>query len=504
MVSHDDMNPPSPDDASPHHRPVLRYFIVATGVLFAIVAGFYGLENFGGQRAWDQEKARLEAAGESLDLADFFPDPSSVPDQENGATLPIFDDKPAIDGPFDPAHVFEWGIPHDANPRWDEGRPPALKALVAALTNRPPNESALTSLDCANVLLDRLKIYDAPSLEIDEALSRPYFLTCGRGIASWDSPCAGWALSNYARTASLRAVCRIQADQHSDAAREISTLLRTSRLKPSTSLWSSQESNKVLSLAIETLWFGLTRNRWTSPELTDLDSDLASINPRDRLIQALRGERADFCSVLDAFAGNRLFAVRRVSEFVQEFRGLGFNSGFGETFDLGILSSMVRALPDGSFHHNQVTFSREIDRILVAITTGSYSKLPDYRTRSHSPHNCFAYPILEGIPDTCQKVLQTEAILAQARTAIAIELFRQSSGHLPASLAELSPAPPPDPMTGAPLLYQRVDDTRYKLWSVATNGLDDGGETGPSSSTARALDWVWQSWINQEFEKAGD
>ena len=499
-----DMTPPSPDDASPHHRPVLRYFIVATGLLFAIVAGFYWAENFGGQRAWDQEKARLAAAGESLDLADFFPDPSSVPDEENGATLPIFDDRSSFIGVSGPLNIFEWGIPYDANPRWEVGRPPALRALVAELTKKPPDDSTLTDLECAKVLLKRLNVYDAPSLEIEEALSRPYFLTCGRGIASWDTLGAGWTLHKLAEIASLRAICRIAIDQPTDAARDISTLLRSSTLEPSTTSSSARQSNKVLLCALEAFWYGLARNRWTSTDLFNFDSELSSMKPRARLLQALRGERADFCAILDSFAEDRSFAVRRISEIVQEFRGLSVRSGFGQSFDERILSTYVRAMPTGAIRQNQVTFSHEIDRILFAMTRGSPSTLPDYWTLTHSSHTCFAHRVLDGFPDDCLTVVQLEAILAQARTAIAIELFRQAAGHLPASLSDLSPAPPPDPMTGAPLHYQRVDDTRYKLWSVATNGLDDGGETGPSSSTARALDWVWQSWINQEFEKAGD
>ena len=71
-------------------------------------------------------------------------------------------------------------------------------------------------------------------------------------------------------------------------------------------------------------------------------------------------------------------------------------------------------------------------------------------------------------------------------TVVAIERFRRTEGHLPASLAELRPRfvdeVPKDPFRKGPFVYRvlPLDPTAawhpgYTLWSVGVNGSDDGG-----------------------------
>jgi hypothetical protein len=71
-------------------------------------------------------------------------------------------------------------------------------------------------------------------------------------------------------------------------------------------------------------------------------------------------------------------------------------------------------------------------------------------------------------------------------TVVAIERFRRTEGHLPASLAELRPRfvdeVPKDPFRKGPFIYRvlPLDPTAvwhpgYTLWSVGVNGSDDDG-----------------------------
>ena len=73
---------------------------------------------------------------------------------------------------------------------------------------------------------------------------------------------------------------------------------------------------------------------------------------------------------------------------------------------------------------------------------------------------------------------RNDAMLAAADTAIAIELFRRQHGQLPAKLAELVPrfldAVPTDPFDGQPLRYL-LQPNEYRIYSIGTNGKDDGG-----------------------------
>ena len=66
-----------------------------------------------------------------------------------------------------------------------------------------------------------------------------------------------------------------------------------------------------------------------------------------------------------------------------------------------------------------------------------------------------------------------------SRIAVAIERYRRTHGEsLPAGLTDLVPnylaELPEDPLTGKPLLY-RIDADAYLVYSVGSNGKDDGG-----------------------------
>jgi len=78
-------------------------------------------------------------------------------------------------------------------------------------------------------------------------------------------------------------------------------------------------------------------------------------------------------------------------------------------------------------------------------------------------------------------VCRTQARQAAARSAIAIERYRRVHGEAPEGLDQLVPdvldQPPVDPFDGAPLRY-RVDSGGYKVYSIGSDGVDQGGESG--------------------------
>jgi hypothetical protein len=51
---------------------------------------------------------------------------------------------------------------------------------------------------------------------------------------------------------------------------------------------------------------------------------------------------------------------------------------------------------------------------------------------------------------------------------------------------------PADPIDEQPLRYARVDDDRFRLWSLGGNAKDDGGNLAQATEVPlRSLDWVW-------------
>ena len=100
--------------------------------------------------------------------------------------------------------------------------------------------------------------------------------------------------------------------------------------------------------------------------------------------------------------------------------------------------------------------------------------------------------------------MAAEAARQIAVTAIALKRFQLESGHWPETLAELSPKflpeVPLDPVDGRPLRYRRNADGTFLLYSIGSNGVDDGGDPTAPAGTADdslywlapdARDWVW-------------
>jgi hypothetical protein len=98
-----------------------------------------------------------------------------------------------------------------------------------------------------------------------------------------------------------------------------------------------------------------------------------------------------------------------------------------------------------------------------------------------------AQVFLGGVLENERYLAQGIALARSARVALAVEVFRRTAGHPPATLNELVPTflaqIPADPFTGSPLKYVS-DAAGYRVYSVSINGKDDGGDFGGGLTTA--------------------
>ena len=103
-----------------------------------------------------------------------------------------------------------------------------------------------------------------------------------------------------------------------------------------------------------------------------------------------------------------------------------------------------------------------------------------------------------------RSTIRTETARRVVVTAIAIKRFQLRNGRYPVNLGELVPdflpSIPIDPMSGKPLCYRPDPFGPYLLYSVGTDGKDEGGDptlSSVSTSTSfqwqnpHARDWVW-------------
>ena len=99
--------------------------------------------------------------------------------------------------------------------------------------------------------------------------------------------------------------------------------------------------------------------------------------------------------------------------------------------------------------------------------------------------------LLPALQRAVDRATELQARLRCAQAALALECYRQTNNRvLPASLAQLAPAimtsVPADPIDGAPLRYRkRTAAPGYLIYSVGTDGLDNGGVPGDFEA------WTW-------------
>ena len=94
----------------------------------------------------------------------------------------------------------------------------------------------------------------------------------------------------------------------------------------------------------------------------------------------------------------------------------------------------------------------------------------------------------------------------EARVACALERYRLANGHFPEILNALVPQYlkelPQDIMDGQPLRYRRTEDGQFVLYSVGSDGVDNGGQLVARRRNWRGEpepmwrsgpgDWVWR------------
>ncbi len=84
-------------------------------------------------------------------------------------------------------------------------------------------------------------------------------------------------------------------------------------------------------------------------------------------------------------------------------------------------------------------------------------------------------------PRSLQFLLRGQTAMRVAAVALSVEAYRAEQGDWPASLEELEGVDTTDPFTGADMGYIETDEGRV-VYSVGTNGRDDGGRTGFSEN----------------------
>lgn len=110
---------------------------------------------------------------------------------------------------------------------------------------------------------------------------------------------------------------------------------------------------------------------------------------------------------------------------------------------------------------------------------------------------------LSGMPTVSLSLNRGIAYRDATRVALAIERYRLRHRELPKSLDDLVPEflpeVPLDPFDGKPLRY-RLEANEYKVYSIGTDGIDQGGQAD-ESQPSMPPDFVFRVRLNERSDQ---
>lgn len=476
-------------NSAPQPPRPLRQVLISTwwwlGPIILITL-FYQVENWRGERYWQQEIQRLIAQGESIKIQDYLPKPLEVPDELNAAMAPLFSASPGSPT-GEKIELLNLAVFSVILPDPTTGTPlnfhDILELLPVSEDIRRPTER----LSDAQDTLLALTLFDSTLDQLQSAAERPY----ARFPVDWeddffDDRPFRWIFWRLGNLLVMRACARIADNQGDKALQDILLILRLADLVQGPALHCQYHKNRFISQAIHMAWFGIASHAWTETQLSHLLEILDHQNLNAHALTALRAERS---LSLTTFKPKLYYAAQSQSMCC----------------DVTLTQfAVMRSMPQGWLRQLQVHDSQEYERIRAELLKGMSPKgclaiIPSASDDSASgtalSRWLSAFLSLDYRSydiDVLRRTRRTMAEIALTKAAIALERHRLSQGSLPHTPS--SPLPL-DPVTGTPLHYHRIDHSRYKLWSVADNEIDDGGQKGSGEDWEPPLDWVWLSYI---------
>lgn len=502
---------------TPHARSLLRRpgcWISFLTIIPVLIGGLYLVENWVGSRELARVTSEVAAAGIELDPRKI---PSArPPDEENFCAVPLL---LAIGGGTAPGpemavikRMGEWqSMASKAGVRLQSARHPAVtpwaawrEAVVAADpaagiepgTSDPVKAlSATLERELAAVFaelsaaLPRPHSYLVPSY-LDDLRERRNLYTGGRWIND---------LRSLASVCYLRATLAMEAG---DAARAVESLRFLLRLAEGTESYGTAVAGlvgiSIRSLALNAVWVAAERRQLPAPTWRELAAAFQTEQPLERLPERIQAEM--------------IFSTQAFADFRKTPEQLW--AGAGSSGPPGLPGTWQRFaagfVPRGWFDANEATV---LDIYLNLLRrTQDAGVLDRFNTKEWAQtwvgpqgfpwHNHVAQSLMSVMHSWVVPVASNHATCRLAEAACALEAYFLEHQAYPESLGGLVPefltAVPVD-LDGRSIRYAPdAANGRYKLWSIGSDGVDDGGvEKAAGGATPRPWteplgDWVWQ------------
>ncbi|HSI12817.1 MAG TPA: hypothetical protein VK961_12280 [Chthoniobacter sp.] len=494
------MTPPPnllPALPSPRPRKSSAIRIILFSVLLAVIGvliipGYYVEERIRGKMAWEKYAAEAGQRGVKLDFADFIP--PKIPDNENFASIPIFDaafqamekDKP-VPNPFKKPAVK--GVEHP--PLSDANKQTLIDLAEWQKYFVKTGQLPAAGDNAAKDILRVLTAFDAPLAQLHEAETRPH---C-RFPVHWEKGLAA-NLGHYEVIQSAAQIEALRLSAHlalgdSPAAYEDfhhGFGLATAFREEPVTISGLVRVNIAVTLG-NAVWSGLARHQWGEPELRKIEADVSAVDWLKDFEFAMSSERAVTNQIFDTLIGH---PQQMVTLLHNEDPG-------GKKW-----SWILWGYPSGWIYQSKLRMNRFFDEILARTDAGQHRwfgerPIPSSATNLKEQGESFHYfafrlmaPVLETVENNCIHM----AVLAdESRLACVLERFHLVHGQYPGTLTELVPeyipTLPADLANGAPYHYHLTPKGRFLLYSVGPNQRDDFGVINPKLRAREQLDWVW-------------
>ncbi|MFT4549499.1 MAG: hypothetical protein ACI9MB_003473 [Verrucomicrobiales bacterium] len=437
------------------------------------------------RKKWLVTKAKLEAEGVIFDLEEMAPPP--VPDIENFAkhsiVAELFDEANSADSSA--TRLGKIGI--TSLPGFPSRFPffNRLATFELADLGSVANDPQLDRTGSAKKLLLGLATWDDEFRELSEAASRRH---C-RYPFEWENlPRESSFIFPPAvcRNLAGRALCRIQLGESAEAAGDVMTLLQVSlhnRSNPfAIGLLVTGASAQT---AIACIREGVVLQRWDEDSLRRFDESLSKF---------------DFSALFETAIRSELVFMERVSVRVAkgevEWNEVTLVGDADE--DPPTPAEIYETLEESVRVTYEALFDTAKSQLLLDLV--KLKRLEEAGDRIAASGSEEDATSLRAFQLTGGLSLRQEAMLGNARIAIAAERFRLKQGRLPGKLSELVPrylpAVPLDPVTGKEPVYRAEPDGEVLIYSFGSDGDDDGGRL-PAAEEVVGIsedgDWIWRT-----------
>jgi hypothetical protein len=497
---------------------------VGAGIV-ALIAFWYGEEDWRGERAWNQYRKAAEARGESLDFAAYIPKP--VPDEQNFAATPFL--KSFLDTnnrniltndlyARADAHISETNIENDRGHRHFVDLVAWHMASVALQKGplRPAEHFETDQTDpaarsaAARAVLEGMK----PDDEDFATIRTASFRTNSRFsiVYDMDDP-SRIVIPHLAKIKSvclrlrLQACAELAAGEHDKALADVKLMLSLDdSIKSEPFLVSYFVRVACVQIAVQPVWEGLAGHRWNDAQLQELQACFSSFDFLKDIQQPLKAERANGVIYVDLVKKYGLRYLKATPEDTESANDMA----------MSLLGSLIySASPSGWYCQEKLNYCTLFDaqergvvdlaaRVVspsitksneIELTKRIYGDPPGTDLGVFRHHRIIAAIMLPSLDVVPAKIAAAQTAADQAALACALERYRLANGQFPETLAALTPKfisrPPNDVITGQPYKYRRTDDGQFVLYSVGWNEKDDGGIPGKSLFDTRDGDWVW-------------